>query len=34
VPLEAINEAVRHVQDGSIVDLIYDPKVARLVKAR
>jgi hypothetical protein len=32
VPLHVIDEAVQRVRDGSITDLIYDPKSARLVK--
>jgi hypothetical protein len=31
VPLHVIDEAVRRLQDGSITDLIYDPRSARLV---
>ena len=31
VPLHVIDEAVQHIRDGSITDLIYDPKTARLV---
>ncbi|WP_313706087.1 GIY-YIG nuclease family protein [Massilia sp.] len=30
VPLHVIDEAVRHIRDGSITDLVYDPKNARL----
>jgi hypothetical protein len=31
VPLHVINEAVQHMRDGSIADLAYDPKTARLI---
>ncbi|MDB5969062.1 MAG: YeeC-like protein [Hydrocarboniphaga sp.] len=31
VPLHVIDEAVQHIRDGSITDLIYDPKAARLI---
>lgn len=31
VPLSIIDEAVHRIQDGSIVDFVYDPKTARLV---
>ena len=31
VPLQAIDEAVKHIQDGSITDVVYDPKTARLM---
>lgn len=31
VPLQVINEAVERIRDGSITDVIYDPKTARLV---
>lgn len=30
VPLHVIDEAVQHIRDGSITDLMYDPKNARL----
>jgi hypothetical protein len=33
VPLEAIDEAVSRVRDGSITKYLYDPKSARLVQA-
>jgi len=33
VPLFAIDEAVERIRDGSITEYIYDPVVARLVKA-
>ena len=33
VPLPVIDEAVRRIRDGSITDVIYDPKTARLVIA-
>lgn len=33
VPLQAIDEAVQRISDGSIVDVVYDPKSARLVSA-
>ena len=31
VPLQVIDEAVRRIQDGSIADVVYDPKSASLV---
>ena len=31
VPLQAIDEAVKRIQDGSITDAVYDPKTARLM---
>jgi hypothetical protein len=31
VPLYVIDEAVRRIRDGSITDVVYDPKTARLV---
>jgi len=31
VPLHVIDEAVRRIVDGSITDVVYDPKTARLV---
>lgn len=31
VPLQVIDEAVRRIRDGSITDVLYDPKTARLV---
>lgn len=31
VPLHVIDEAVQHVLDGSITDVVYDPQTARLV---
>ena len=31
VPLHVIDEAVQRIRDGSITDVIYDPKAARLV---
>ena len=31
VPLQAIDEAVKRIQDGSITDVVYDPKTARLM---
>lgn len=34
VPLFVVNEAVERIKDGSITDYVYDPKGARLVKAR
>lgn len=34
VPLQAIDEAVSRVRDGSIANYVYDPKVARLVLAK
>ncbi len=33
VPLSAINEAVERIRDGTITDYLYDPQIARLVKA-
>lgn len=33
VPLSAVDEAVRKIQDGSISDCIYDPKTAMLTKS-
>ena len=33
VPLQAINEAVERIRDGSITNVVYDPSVAKLVKA-
>lgn len=32
VPLPAIDDAVSRIRDGTIVDMIYDPTIARLVK--
>jgi len=31
VPLHVIDQAVQHIRDGSITDVIYDPRSARLV---
>ena len=31
VPLHVIDEAVQHIRDGSITEVVYDPKSARLV---
>ncbi len=31
VPINVIDEAVRRIQDGSITEVVYDPKAARLV---
>jgi len=31
VPLQVIDEAVQRILDGSITDVTYDPKTARLV---
>jgi T5orf172 domain len=31
VPLHVIDEAVQRIRDGSITDVVYDPKIARLV---
>jgi hypothetical protein len=31
VPLHVIDEAVRCIRDGSIADVVYDPKTAKLV---
>jgi T5orf172 domain. len=33
VPLQAIDEAVERIRDGSITDVVYDPKTARLIEA-
>ncbi len=33
VPLDAIDEAVRRIHDGSITDHVYDPAVAKLIPA-
>jgi hypothetical protein len=30
VPLHGIDEAVQHIRNGSITDVVYDPKSARL----
>lgn len=30
VPLHVIDKAVKHIQDGSIIDMVYDPTTARL----
>jgi hypothetical protein len=32
VPLHVIDEAVQHIRDGSITDMVYDPKTASLAK--
>ncbi|MFB2351698.1 GIY-YIG nuclease family protein, partial [Priestia megaterium] len=32
VPISAIDEAVAHLRDGSIVDVRYDPEAGRLVQ--
>ena len=34
VPLHVIDEAVQHIRDGSITELVYDPKSARLISQR
>lgn len=34
VPLHVIDETVQHIRDGSITNLVYDPKSARLIEAR
>jgi hypothetical protein len=34
VPLQAIDDAVKYVRDGSIVDFTYDTKTASLVRAK
>ena len=31
VPLHVIDEVVKHMRDGSITSLVYDPKTAQLV---
>jgi len=33
VPLPVIDEAVRRILDGSMTDVVYDPRTARLVGA-
>lgn len=33
VPLQVIDQAVRSIRDGSIANLVYDPKTARLTRA-
>lgn len=33
VPLFVISEAVERIRDGTITEYVYDPAVARLVKA-
>jgi T5orf172 domain len=33
IPLHVIDEAVRRIRDGSIADVVYDPKTARLVRS-
>lgn len=32
VPLQVIDDVVRRISDGSITDMVYDPKTARLLK--
>ena len=32
VPLSVIDDAVQRIRDGSITDVVYDPKTARLVQ--
>jgi hypothetical protein len=32
VPLHVIDEVVQHIRDGSITDVVYDPKAARLIE--
>lgn len=32
VPLDVIDEAVGRIQDGSIINMVYDPKTASLVE--
>jgi hypothetical protein len=32
VPLHVIDEAVQRIRDGSITDVVYDPKSARLIE--
>lgn len=32
VPLPVVDEAVQHIRDGSITNMIYDPRTARLVE--
>ena len=34
VPLQAIDEAVNRIRDGSITNYVYDPKSARLVPVK
>ena len=31
VPLHVIDEAVKRIQDGSVTDVVYDPKTAQLI---
>lgn len=33
VPLQVIDEAVEHIRDGSITEVVYDPTTARLVRS-
>jgi hypothetical protein len=33
VPLHVIDQAVQHIRDGSITNMIYDPRAARLVQS-
>ncbi len=32
MPLHVIDEAVQHIRDGSITEMVYDPKSARLIR--
>jgi hypothetical protein len=32
VPLHTIDEAIQHIRDGSMTNMIYDPRTARLVQ--
>ncbi|OBS10680.1 GIY-YIG nuclease family protein [Acidihalobacter prosperus] len=32
VPLHVIDEAVQHIRDGSITDIVYDPRMAQLTR--
>ena len=34
VPLFVIAEAVERIRDGTITEYVYDPRVARLIKAK
>lgn len=31
VPLHVVDEAVQRIRDGAIIDVVYDPKTARLL---
>ena len=34
VPVFAIDEAVKRIKDGTIADCVYDPKTAKLARAK